>query len=835
MKIISLRLKGFIGIKDKLGLDEISVDLSGLSGLIALDGDNGMGKTTFLENLQPFRTLPSRGGALQKHVFLPNSEKELVFEYNGNIYKTLIKINPDSDRSEGFIWKNVNTNSEVDGKNKSYDKYISDLLGSKNLFFASLFCAQKSEKLSDFPPSKLKQLFSEFLKLDKLISFETTSKKIVGIVNTILDVTTNNRDKLIAKTANKDTLTEQYDKLVLRKTELESLIFDTATKKESLYKEIENLRQLEKKNEQYITEKQKISDIITSETTVYDEKINELSGVIDSLNKKVQAINIDIEKFNTLLSSKDKIIKAEEEYNELQEKLNQLTSEINIKTDEIQKLDDAINKLVENISRLNIEAVDIGNCDIKSQLEKNIDDNTKKLESIASKINTCNEHNETKLLDLKIKGVEDKLSELAKLDLGCTSETCIYSPKVSGIDEQNKTLKETLNKLKEKKSDKEIEIKELLESYLKDKEKLEADNALKQTELSRQNSIISEQKKDCNEKLQRLILEKESIELNKNVIKKNRLDLSTNISKIKSDIENIKILISKKDELSIADARKKDFESNLEKIKTELSEKLNTTETLKISFEKKLKDYKHKEFELGEKIISSVSEDIEITEIAITNIEQKNKTYENEKIEIDVQILVYKDRLKNIENITSEIKLILKTESDLKNEISEWEYLKNACGAKGLRALEIDSVAPIITGYANELLMKTFGSDYTIKFQTQDENGAEVLDIIVINSAGEEILLSNLSGGQEVWILKALRLAMTLISKEKSQRQYNSMFADEEDGALSSENATNFIHLYRSLMEMANIDTCFYVSHKSEAVALADHTLKFIPGGIVIK
>ena len=64
MKLIDLKLKGFIGIQKGMGLDEIHLPLGDLSGLVALDGPNGRGKTTILENLQPFRQFASRKGGL---------------------------------------------------------------------------------------------------------------------------------------------------------------------------------------------------------------------------------------------------------------------------------------------------------------------------------------------------------------------------------------------------------------------------------------------------------------------------------------------------------------------------------------------------------------------------------------------------------------------------------------------------------------------------------------------------------------------------------------------------------------------------------------------------
>jgi DNA repair exonuclease SbcCD ATPase subunit len=148
--------------------------------------------------------------------------------------------------------------------------------------------------------------------------------------------------------------------------------------------------------------------------------------------------------------------------------------------------------------------------------------------------------------------------------------------------------------------------------------------------------------------------------------------------------------------------------------------------------------------------------------------------------------------------------------------------------------LEIEGVAPIITGYANDMLAGTFGPNHSVRFETQDEKGKEVLDIVVISGDGSETLLSNLSGGERVWILKALRLAQTLISQEKSRRHFQTALMDEEDGALSNENAVRFISLYRTLMEMADMDACYYISHRPDAIHLADHRVKFKEGGLTV-
>ena len=71
------------------------------------------------------------------------------------------------------------------------------------------------------------------------------------------------------------------------------------------------------------------------------------------------------------------------------------------------------------------------------------------------------------------------------------------------------------------------------------------------------------------------------------------------------------------------------------------------------------------------------------------------------------------------------------------------------------------------------------------------------------------------------------------VDQEKSGRHFQTALMDEEDGALSADNAINFIKLYRSFRTMADMDLCLYITHRPEAVAMADSILKFSPGKII--
>ena len=172
--------------------------------------------------------------------------------------------------------------------------------------------------------------------------------------------------------------------------------------------------------------------------------------------------------------------------------------------------------------------------------------------------------------------------------------------------------------------------------------------------------------------------------------------------------------------------------------------------------------------------------------------------------------------------------------SRLTHETADWTYLKEGCGANGLRALEIDLVAPTIAYDANRLLEQAFGSWAMVDFKTLDENNKEVLEPRVIDQDGDSVLIGNRSGGQQTWAMKALRLAMTMVSKTKAGKDYKTAYADEDDFGLDDTTAENYTKLYRAFMEIGQFNKVFYISHKKHCVDLADHICNLSSGEISI-
>jgi ABC-type lipoprotein export system ATPase subunit len=122
---------------------------------------------------------------------------------------------------------------------------------------------------------------------------------------------------------------------------------------------------------------------------------------------------------------------------------------------------------------------------------------------------------------------------------------------------------------------------------------------------------------------------------------------------------------------------------------------------------------------------------------------------------------------------------------------------------------------------------------FQVMIDTLTDSNRETLDTWVLRSDGSKTLLDDFSGGEKVWILKALRLARTIIGKERSGADIRTAFSDEEDGALRhGETSENFIRMFRAFIDQADIDTCFYISHKPECISMADHVINFADGGV---
>jgi len=760
VKINNLKLRGWTGIKKGLGLDNLELDLSGLSGLIALSGQNGAGKSTILENLQPYRTLASRSKALPWHVFTRDASKELDFDFQGNNYKTKVLIDADSGRQEGYIWKNGN--SEIDGKVRNYDAYIENLFGSKDLFFNSIFCAQNASKLSDLTTGKLKELFAEFLRLDKYIAYEATTKQCISLLSsqgTVYQSQVDNlrdrlsqygdlKDKLAQAQADLDGANRIHGQAVQTIVEIDA---DIAKVKEVIAANSAQNARLKDFNTRITTTEQAIQTGLKA----YEDSV-------EGMRTEVRNAKQEIVKFSEIIKDKDRIEKAVIERKELAERIEANSESLTAAYTEKEALQKQIQQ-------------------IKDRLQKEIVEHPDK--------------KKIPLLKEQIRNLKAQTSDLEKRDPECVSTICGF---IKTALDAEKSLPELNNKL---------------DNILTSVADTDAENIEIEAELNRE-------MKDAKGMETAVSIEISTIQNVLASIKKQHISLIALADK-EGDLREA---LAKKE---AAATREKDLTARGLALKAEYDKKVE-------GLRNELSDLRSVYHDILSQIDTDAEDRLKRTESGKLTAEKSKHDWEERISDYMATIRTIQDQIAEKFTLEKQLTEIERKGATIQAQVSEWTYMRNALSKDGIRALEIDSVAPSISAYANQILYNTFGPAYSVKLRTQDDEGREVLDILAIEESGKETLLEDLSGGEKCWSLKALRLAMTLIAKQKSGRSLESCFADEEDGALDAENAQNFIRLYQSFMEAGGFDSCFFISHRPECVAMANRILEFGEGGISV-
>jgi exonuclease SbcC len=831
MKMTYIKIRGAIGFKKGLGVDEIEFDLSDKTGLVALSGQNGKGKTTLLELMSPYRTFASRKGSFRHHFFLRDSFIERRFEYGGHLYHTIVKIDSGSDRTEGFIV--VDGESVVNGKVKEYDKFIIDLFGSQVLFYNSVFCAQGSENMSSMTAGKIKDLFVEFLRIERLEENRKISSAGVEFYEKKLNVIDGKIDVCNDQLTDLNGIDKKIEETDLMISDKKSLIDGIDNKIELAESSIKDLNSKIEKQSVNIERKTDFEIQLKKLVFYRDQKAIDLKLETQSFAGKKYKLDEEIEFIDSILTNKEKIFAASSRIITIEKNERYFSSCYGCAVDEqpvinngIKFIDESRLSIFQNIKSLEDDLILDGLKTTLNYLELNKKGVFLKRHALENKLNT--EENNFAVMQATSDVVICKEKITLAIDPDCSSSICPAIKMVKDAQNELSKLEGIENDLK---SDNDENIK-AIRALIKicDAHIIDLDDRIAYCVMDERlmNDEINAKIKDFKEEDTSFINIKTLLSSDNFMNDEIKEFYQSKLSSIKTLIDELKILSSKKSQIEIAEEKKIYLDSESKRICDD--------------FEAKKKDISEKCNELSKDILLTQELIFDIDENIETDIDEKIENKKNEKLilsrqrydliealdELRACSAVFVNDIKKREGLICLIEDTKKIESMYQKELNEWDYLRLACSKTGLQALEIDGAAPLITSEANTLLEQAFGLDSQIKIITQDpETGKEVFWIKVIRDDGAEDDFGNLSGGQKVWIAKALSLGMTLVSKRKSGRDFRSLFADEEDGALDSEKAIEFIQLYRSMMTTGDFDTCFFISHNPDVVAMADYEINF--------
>lgn len=824
-----MRVRGAIGFKKGLGVDEIEFDLSDKTGLVALAGPNGRGKTTLLELMGLYRILASRKGALKHHFFLRDSIVEHKFIYDGDKYHIIWKIDSGSDRSEYFI--KVNGESKVNGKSPEYDEYIKEKFGSANLFYNSVFCAQGSDSMASMTPGKIKDLLIEFLQINKLEEYRKTSKSGVEFYQKKLDKLSGQIEICQAELASFENLDDDIKINTSLIENKESSISDL-DKKIVQYDTIEkdlNLKSDRQKSD--IKRKSEIGKELNQLTIDRDNVKSTIGTENKALDKKTDDLDKDIEAIDLILADKEKIFKAASRIENLGRWEKYFSDCFECAIDEQARFDKDMKDVESRKDIASKKVKDLENdliLDGMLTMLNYFQSEKFELESNKSVLDGKKKSSENDFALMQAtKNVETCREKIAiAIDPDCTSEICPALEMVAMAKKELPGLEKIEKDLKKKNDENILEIdkaiKTCAESFVDIETKLRHCMIDYDAVSKKITSSILELEKEIetfDKTKSQLLSDYLVIDEFKGFYKSKKNDTQKLIEDLKhlsSKKSEIEVNETKRDSLVVQSKqlegafviRRKELSDQFDKLSLNILEKENSIsdidKSIDLDIDKKIED--------NETLKAKSVKDKGYFVTSVETLKKKSAVLESN--------LVKKDEL------SASLKEKNQDKKAFKTELNEWDYLRLACSKTGLQALEIDGAVPNIVTEANTLLEKAFGLDSQINIITQDL-GKEVFQIKVIREDGAEDDFGNLSGGQKVWIAKALSLGMTLVSKRKSGRKFDSLYADEEDGALDSEKALEFVKLYRSMMTTGDFETCFFISHNPDVVAMADHVIDF--------
>ena len=752
-ELVSLKLRGSIGIYKGIGKDEIFINFDSYdSGLIALTGENGKGKTTLIENCHPYPQLLTRKDKLQEQFRLRDSFREVIYRDRDtrSMVKCLIQIDGATksgscnyfaytSEDNGITWTAV---PEVDKNLKPYEEFVSRTFGPIELYLRTAFITQRPTKnlpdLTDASAGEKKTLFVELAGIDYLQKFADAA---------------NDRVKVTAsKIHDAEIRVQMLESSLSRKSEIEA-------------------------------------GVIEAENAV-KVKQAELDETVENGKKAREELNIAQERFN---AEKDRRNKERE----LQDNINSLKGELNAIESEILKNQAAAEKRSEN-EKLIADYEELQNVLSEEQKKKNAvnEANAAKMSDYLQKKSEFDAKNaevrkaldelnaEKNAVEKSIMTAENEI-RFKERDLTEISDTCptcgqkLPPEKIAELNAKREETSQAVKALEESIAGKRAGLSEIEQKITAKGEEL-SELAFSEPAKPVQDVFDSTAEKDALAKL--------------NVI---------DISRARAELETAKTAAVRNEGLAVQVSDKKKLLENAEAMLTDTESRRN----------------------------DKAESDLAAAQTSLESLTARFTALKSEIAASTATIEADRKKLAEIAESEKELEKIKKDSESAKIESTEWELVSKAFGKDGIQALELDALAPGISETANRILKSGYGDRFSISIETTRIGGSgkktkQIEDFkIMVNDNGDVATLENKSGGEAVWIKRAIYDAFAVIRRRNTGFAFLTCFQDETDGALDASAKTAYCRMLEASHDAAKLRHTIMITHSNEVKSMIEQKI----------
>jgi len=799
MRHIKLVLKGFVGIQAAQGRSQIALDLeSESSALIALTGPNGSGKTTVVDNLHPYLTMPSRataGGAFSYYEHIADeASKEYEFELNGVRFRQVARWRKTARtrtgeshllvRDESGVWQPFVSSSGLasDGKLDTYQRIVEDLVGPASLYFTAIHQCQGRRPIYAATNAEAKDLMVRMLGLADVPAIGAKATAVEKALGTEIDAA----NAAIARATDEQRLAEQTaitqrDSASARLRELSNAIAVATGREHGLLARRDALNAAAAKSEALVARARAIDEAIATERA---SAAREQAGVIEGrdrviaetgarqreLDRALKDRREEQQRLQSLQAGRPNLVSLREEIASAKARRASVNAEMQAAT---QTLDAA-------------QAAVVTEAEIAA-----------KSDGLQARTKTEADAGKAKAGELEV--LTKQVSVIATVPCGnqpTLVQGCPLLVQARDAQARVHVVRDELDQMR-------IRYAELLASQ----RALVTPNVAAKRALLTAATVARDRKATELAALDRQIAREGELATREAA-------LSTADSSLPGVVAEVDRLVAEIAEAERTISRERsDADSRVAAIRQVSADAIGKLETEKRALN-----------------LDSASTDLATVERELADLRLELSRLRTEDTDLQAKAAVADANLSRAREGLVQADARRKALDGVVATRETWATLAKAFSANGIVALIIDDAGPTLAAIANELLLECYGARFTVEIITQirTTTGAlkEGFDVVVHDSRDNSSKsVAVMSGGERIWIEQSVIRAISIHLAHRSGRQYLSLVSDEADGALDEDNKRLFVTMLRKALHIGEFEQQIFISQSPELWAMADKAI----------